>query len=248
MNSLHPKRTVLITGGTGSIGRALVVAFAKGGFDVTFSYFSSTEKARELEAQTGARAIRLDLSRPHDIELPSPFEVLVNNAGINISRVITEEVKDLDLERTLAVNCLGVFQLCRMVLPAMRAAAFGRIVNVGSIYGLRGSQGNAPYVMSKHALVGLTRTIAREYGQWGITCNVVCPGPVESQLMERIAEYAASHDGSTREAYLEDIRHRSPTGRMALPEEVAAVCLFLAMPEASHVNGADIPVDGAWIA
>jgi DNA-binding transcriptional LysR family regulator len=174
--------------------------------------------------------------------------VLVNNAGINISRHKIGEVDDHAMMRTFLVNWVGPFRLCKLALPHMRSRGFGRIININSIYGLVSSIGNGPYTSTKFALTALTRTIAREYGRDGITCNQICPGAVESELMLRIANFVHERDEVDQEAYLNAVRESIPSGRMAQPEEIGELAVFLASDRAAHINGASLPVDGGSIA
>jgi 3-hydroxybutyrate dehydrogenase len=140
------------------------------------------------------------------------------------------------------------FELVRHCLPSMIKQRWGRIINISSIYALRAAEGNLPYTVAKHGLSGLTKTLAKEYAEFGITANEICPGPIQSEMMDRIARDAASKSGSTSKAYLREVRDEIPARRMAKPEEVAGVALFLATEEAGYINGASIPVDGGLIA
>jgi 3-hydroxybutyrate dehydrogenase len=239
-------RRVLITGGTGVVGRALVASFSTAGYETTFSYFSNRSVAEELEREFDVRSVHLDLKNYESVILESSYDVLVNNAGVNISRVPVASVEQRFLRETLSINFLGAFKLCQLVLPAMCEAGWGRIINIGSIYSFRGSVANSPYVASKHALSGLTKAIAREYAHKGITSNEICPGAIESDLMYRIAAYVAEHEGGTREQYLDDVRNRAPSHRMTLPREVADLAVFLAGSKSDHVNGTAIVIDGAY--
>ena len=158
------------------------------------------------------------------------------------------EVSDRDWAATLRVNLYAPFVLIRAYLPAMRQKGWGRIVNVGSIYSLRGVEGNLPYTVSKHGLSGLTKTVAKEYGRYGITCNEICPGPVESVMMRRIAERNQAAGTTTAEEYLSEVTSEIPSGRMAEPDEVAALTDFLTSAKASYLNGVSITLDGGLIA
>jgi 3-oxoacyl-[acyl-carrier protein] reductase len=124
----------------------------------------------------------------------------------------------------------------------------GRIINISSIYGLRGVEGNFPYTVSKHGLSGFTKTIAKEYGGLGITCNEICPGPIDSEMMRKIAKREAARTGGTIKSYFEEVCDEIPVHRMLKPSELAALAVFLASPEAAYLNGASIPLDGGMIA
>ena len=167
---------VLVTGGTGSVGRAIVQAFTERGDEVTFQYRSNQSEADSLGKETHARPLHIDFLDP--FELPDgPFDILVNNAGINVSACLTHDVSDQAWNSTLHLNVTVPFLIARRYLPHMIRQEWGRIVNISSIYGLRAIEQRLPYAVSKHALSGLTKTIAKEYGQHGITCNEICPDP-----------------------------------------------------------------------
>lgn len=243
------QRRVLVTGGTGDVGGALVLEFRRLGHDVDFIYGRRDDDAAQLEARTGARAIKFDLLSGKVAEIAANgYDVLVNNAGINISSASTHDVSDDDWESTIAVNLTAPFRLARACLPHMVAQRWGRIVNISSIYGLRAVDGNLPYTVSKHGMAGLTRTIAKEYAHFGITCNELCPGPISGSMMQRIAQEEAEASRSTADAYLADVIRAIPAGRMADPEDIAVAAAFLASEAAHYVNGVSLPVDGGLIA
>lgn len=240
-------RRVLITGGTGSIGRGLVEAFTNSKDLVTFTYMSNKEQSETLKASYGAEAIQVDFM--DDIRLPTrDFEIVVNNIGINISRSKVSEVTLKEWSDTLRLNLTVPFLIAQMCIPSMINGGWGRIINISSIYGLRAVEGNLAYTVSKHGLAGVTKTIAKEYGEYGITCNEICPGPVESKMMQRIGKIEAAAEKLTVEEYFESIRSDIPVGRLAEPQDVAACAVFLASPEAGYINGVSIPLDGGLIA
>jgi 3-hydroxybutyrate dehydrogenase len=237
------RKSVFVTGGTGSIGRLIVEFFSKAGYDVFFQFADAQESADLLSSQHNARSLQIDFSKQFD--LPEvDFDVVVNNAGINVSSVLTHEVEKRLWDATLLMNITVPFQICQYYLPAMIAQKWGRIVNINSIYGLRGADYNTPYNVSKHALRGLTRCIAKEYASYGVTCNEICPGATRSALMNRIANQVAQEEGIQPQQYLEEVASKYPAGRLVEPAEIASVALFLASEGASYVNGVSIPVDG----
>jgi NAD(P)-dependent dehydrogenase (short-subunit alcohol dehydrogenase family) len=130
----------------------------------------------------------------------------------------------------------------------MTSRRWGRIINLSSIYGLRGTEHNLPYTASKHGLSGLTKTLAREYGDHGITCNEICPGPIASELLSRIGDYYFRHGGQTVEDFYSALASEIPLRRLAKPDDIAACAVFLAGENASYINGVSIPVDGGLIA
>jgi len=170
-----------------------------------------------------------------------PIDILANVAGIMDFFVPVHDVVDEEWERVFAVNVTGAMRLCRGVVPAMRAAKRGAIVNVASRAALLGGGAGTAYVASKHALLGLTRSLASLYGGEGLRCNAVCPGGVETGI------------GST--AMPRNPDHIAPwmalfgvATRTAKPDEIAAVVSWLASDEASNINGAAVTADGGWTA
>jgi 3-hydroxybutyrate dehydrogenase len=238
---------VLITGGTGTLGEALVTAFTKAGYRTYFQYHRSRDIADRLAADSGATAIAIDFSG--DFTLPSSdFDILINSVGINESEEESHEVDPAIWERMLRINLTVPFLLARAVLPGMIHRGWGRIVNIGSIYSIRGAANRAPYVASKHALSGLTKTIAKEYAGRGITCNEICPSAVESRMINRISQDKANRRGTSAAEILDQYRSMSPSGRMATAEEVASAALYLASSDAGFVNGVSMQVDGGLLA
>lgn len=247
MATPQKSQKVLITGGTGSVGKALVAAFSVSGYRVSFQYCGDGKTAQELEERFRADAIQLDFGR--DFTLPQvDFGIVINNAGVNISDVPTHKVTTEDWNHTLIVNLAAPFQIVRQCLPFMMRRRWGRIINISSVYGLRAVEGNCPYTVSKHGMSGLTKTIAREYAAYGISCNEICPGPINSEMMREIGRRAIAKTGGTTKGYLKEVCNEIPAKRLVEPSEVSALAIFLASPQAGYLNGASIPLDGAMIA
>lgn len=241
----NPKK-IFITGGTGTVGSSLIESFFKKGYSVYFQFSSNDTKAKGLETTYQAKSFKIDFKQSFD--LPDiNFDVIVNNTGINISDVLTHEVVESIWQETLNVNLTAPFKVCKFYLPKMIEKKWGRIININSIYGLRGVDNNSPYIVSKHGLTGLTKSIAKEYAIHGITCNEICPGAIESELMNRIAVRIAKEEGTTPENFLKEVASTYPSRRLVMPNEVSALALFLASEEASFINGSSIPVDGGLI-
>jgi 3-hydroxybutyrate dehydrogenase len=238
---------VLITGGTGTLGETLVTVFAKAGYRTYFQYHRNRDIARRLVEESGATAFEMDFGG--DFSLPTnDFDILINGAGIVESDEETHEVDPAAWERMLRLNVTVPFLLTRAVVPGMIRRGWGRIVNIGSIYSVRAATHRAPYVASKHALSGLTKTIAKEYAGRGITCNEICPSAVDSRMINRIAEDRATRRGVSTAAVLNQYRSMTPSGRLATAEEVAAAALYLVGADAGFINGVSLPVDGGLIA
>jgi 3-oxoacyl-[acyl-carrier protein] reductase len=242
-------RVALVTGASKGIGRAAALALAADGRAVACAYGTDDAGAKEtvrLVEDVGgtAGAFGADVGDPEAVramvktvtdELGPPV-IVVANAGANKDGLAVRY--DLaDWERLLRVNVTGSFVSIQAALPAMMKARWGRIVAVSSAIALRGNAGQSAYGASKSALVGMVRSLAKEYAARGITANVLCPGFVETEMTTGLPEKA-------RQALDEGI----PTGRVGTVEEIAAAIRFLASDEASYVNGAVLAVDGGLTA
>ncbi|HEY0717073.1 MAG TPA: SDR family oxidoreductase [Streptosporangiaceae bacterium] len=241
----------VVTGATRGLGRVIALTLAREGCtlvlaDVTDPAATAAEVAA---AGTGTVwAARADVSAEDDVRALAAgvqdrfgrADVLVNNAGISLL-LPAEQTPAQAWRRVLEVNLTGPFLLCREFGAQMLAAGSGAIVNVASIAGLRGVAHRAAYNSSKHGLVGLTSTLAAEWGGRGVRVNAVCPGWIKTEMD---AEDQAS--GGYTDT---DIVDQVPMARFARPEDVAAAVAFLADPERSgFVNGVELPVDGGWVA
>ena len=241
------EKSALVTGGTGSIGAAIVRALVdRGVSDLWFQYCANEEAAKELEAGTGATGFALDLATA--FQLPRrDFHILVNSAGILLRKTLAHEVSDDELTKTIDVNLLAPFRASQQCIPYMMSEGFGRIVNIGSIYAKRGGSDNSPYNVSKHGLLGVTRSLAKEYARYGIAVNEVDPSAVEGDMMRRIAVSNVQRGtAESVEGYLDEMRQAIPAGRMPTPEVIAQTVVFL-IAQDGLVNGVSLPVDGGMI-
>ena len=226
-------RSVLVTGGNRGIGLATARAFAALGDRVTVTHHST-------EPPDGFFAVKCDVGDPASVadavsacaEEQGPVEVLVVSAGITRDGLLVR-MDDRDWYDVLDTNLTGAWSAARAVLPAMMRARRGRIIFLSSAVGMLGGPGQANYAASKAGLVGLARSIAREYGARGVTANVVAPGLVDTEMTAALSDKQR-----------DDIVARTPLARMASPEEVAGVVTFLAGDAAAYVTGAVVPVDG----
>lgn len=245
-------RAVLITGGGGGIGRATALAFARAGARLMLGDLdleAAEETARQVAAAGGeAHAMRCDVSRPEEAEALvreavarlGRLDCAVNNAGIEASQESTARLPTETWERTIAINLSGVFYCMRAELAAMRASG-GVIVNIASVLGLVGFAGAAAYVAAKHGVVGLTKVAAIEFAARGIRVNAVCPGFVETPMLDRVG-ITGDPD---RRALIEGLH---PINRLGRPEEIAGAVLYLCSDAASFVTGHALVVDGGYTA
>src|SRR5437016_1057807 len=173
MNGRFPRDCrVLITGGTGSIGRALVEAFHDAGTNVSFQYCRNITRAEDMERTFGAKAIQWDFNTG-PMPIADRVDVLVNNAGINISKLPVDSTTDEEWDETLLVNLKTPMALARQVLPQMKVRGWGRIINISSIYGFRVTSNNLAYNVSPHCLSALSGSTPKAFGRLGIACNMV---------------------------------------------------------------------------
>ncbi len=250
----------IITGASRGIGRALAVAFAREGARVALAARSRAE-LEETERQVhevGGQGLVVptDLARAEDIEALvaaarqafGPVDILVNNAGIAGPTAPCEDVKPEDWDYTMAVNVKGPFLCCRSVLPEMKRRRKGRIINLGSVSSKRPLVQRTPYTTGKMALIGFTRTLAAEVGEYGITVNSICPGPVSGARIESVLANMARATGKTRdEVAHEAFLQHSALRRFVDAEDVARLAVFLASEAGRNMTGQDLNVTAGLI-
>jgi len=237
--------TVLVTGGTRGIGRALVDAFAEAGANVAFTFRSSTDAAENLvdrlDAQ-GTEALSLqgdvadpDVAQDHvDAVLDrwDTLDVLVNNAGITRDGLMLRMTEE-DWDDVIDTNLKGVFNFCKAAYMPMMRQQRGAIVNISSVVGTTGNTGQTNYAASKAGIVGFSKSLAKELGSRNVTVNVVAPGYVQTDMTDEL-------DADTRESILDAV----PLDRLAEPDEIANAVLFLASPAADYITGHVLHVNG----
>ena len=259
MKSLAGKGA-LVTGSDGGIGFAIAEALADEGCNVVLNgpaESAATGALRERIAAKGVKCVyvRADVGQLAGIErlfaaagAIGGVDILVNNAVVRHFHPI-EEFPVAEWERALAVNVSAVFHTTRLAVPGMKQRNWGRIVNMASIYSTRGAEQRVDYVTAKHAVVGITQTVALELARTGITCNAIQPGWVLTPHAERqIAERMKAADSTREEAIEALFASRQPSGRFIAPAEVAAFVVFLCSAAGAAITGATLAVDGGWSA
>lgn len=232
-------RRALVTGGANGIGRAVCEALAAEGADLVL-VDRDVEAGRALADAIGARAIALDATETERLAAAvaeaGPFAVLINNVGADQHSFFTR-TDPAEWRRLLDVNLLSVLACTHGVLPGMQAARYGRIVSVASEAGRLGSRGGSVYAAAKGGIIAFTKSIARENARYGITANVVAPGPIRTPMLEEAL--VAGGPG-----ILTAMTGATQMNRLGEPEEVAAAILFLASAAASYVTGETLGVSG----
>lgn len=238
--------SVLVTGGTRGIGRALVTAFARRGARVTFTG-SNAEAAKEAAEASGhpdrCRFVAGDVSVAASaqaavdaaVEHGGGLDVLVNNAGITRDTLLLRMGEE-DWDQVLDVNLKGTFLMTKAATRRLMKSSRGRVINITSVVGLIGNAGQANYAASKAGVVGFTKAVARELAGRGVTANAVAPGYIQTDMTAGLPAGAA-----------DELQSRIPLGRLGTVEDVAEVVVFLASPEAGYVTGQVIPVDGGMV-
>ncbi|WP_372707860.1 3-hydroxybutyrate dehydrogenase [Brevundimonas sp.] len=255
-------QVAVISGSTSGIGLALARAVASRGGDVVLNGLgdpSEIERNRsEMETSCGVRvryhaANMLRGDEVADMVAYGKHElgrvdILVNNAGVQHVEAVEKFPSD-KWEQIIAINLSSAFYAIRAAIPIMKAQGRGRIVNVASAHGLVASPFKSAYVAAKHGVIGLTKTVALEVAQDGITCNAICPGYVETPIVERQIADQARTRGLSRETVLRDvILAAQPTKRFVTTDELAGMFLYLVSDLGASANGASFSIDGGWTA
>ena len=232
-------RRAFVTGGSKGIGAAIVRRLRAQGAEVLLSA-QDMPLAERLAAETGARAVQLDLTdlraAQQVVAGEGPFDILVNNAGQDQHAFFTKTSIE-DWRYLLAVNLEAVLATTHAALPGMQERKYGRIINIGSEAGRQGSRGGAVYAAAKGGVIAFTKSIARENGRFGITANVIAPGPVDTPLLRKALEGGG-------DKLLEAMKGATLLNRLGTPEEVAAAVAFLASEEAGFITGETLGVSG----
>lgn len=243
-------QTALITGASRGIGRAIAKAMSKQGVKVLL--LSRDEQAlnalkEELANPEQAEIFLCDLTDSHAIatccdainKRHGGLSILVNNAGLGGDFKHVWEMEETRWEEIFNTNIKSAFLLSKYLLPTMMANGDGRVINIASVLALSATQKSSAYIASKHALLGFTKALAAELGPFGITCNAICPGLVDTPLLDKADNARRDYDN----AWLK----KTPIARLASADEVAELVCYLASDKAGFINGATIPVDGGYL-
>ncbi len=249
-------KIAIVTGGGQGIGKVLALTFAREGAKVTVASrnLENLERIRkEIEAMGGASlAVQMDLTDEATIrnmtektlEKFGRIDILVNNSGIAGPTKLCEDVTREEWEKCFAVNMTGMFLCCKSVIPAMKEQMSGRIINVGSVNAKEPLVYRTHYAASKMAAIGLTRTLAFELGEFGITVNTICPGAVVGERLKGSIGRGAKLKGISVEEATQALINLATLKIMVTPEDVAGLCVFLASEEGRHMTGQDVNITG----
>lgn len=255
-------RSAIVTGSTSGIGLGIAEALARAGAAVMLNGFGNPA---EIEDNRAAMAEEndvdiaydgADMSDPDAIRLMvdraimrfGQVDIVVNNAGIQHVAPIAEFPPE-KWDAVLAINLSSAFHLIQATFEPMRKRGFGRIVNISSAHGLIASPFKAAYVAAKHGVIGLTKVVALEGAEHGVTCNAICPGYVWTPLVERQIDDQATSHNIARDSVIRDVFLKNqPTRRFATVEEMGALTVFLCSDFAASITGTALPVDGGWTA
>jgi 3-hydroxybutyrate dehydrogenase len=254
-------KTALVTGSNGGIGYAFATAFAAEGANVVLNGPASKEEVERVMAGIREKGVQCiyspaDVGKPAEIETMirlaerefGAIDVLVNNAVVRHFHSV-EDFPPEAWDRALAINVSAAFHAIRLALPGMKKRNWGRIINMGSIHSERAREQRIDYITAKHAVIGITKTVAIETARTGITCNALAPGWVLTPHSERqIADEMAKANCTREDAISSLLVLRQPSRRFVTKEEVAAFAVFLCSEAAANITGAMLPIDGGWSA
>ena len=251
-------KTALVTGSTSGIGLGIAKALARQGAHIVLNGFGDAEGPK---AEVQALGVKVgyhgaDMSKPSDIEDMMKFataefgriDILVNNAGIQHVALV-EDFPPEKWDAIIAINLTSAFHTTRLALPAMKAAGWGRVINVASAHGLVASAQKSAYVASKHGIVGFTKSVALETATSGITCNAICPGWVLTPLVQKQIDDRSAREGiSVDQAKTDLLGEKQPSLQFTTVDQLGGLAVFLCSPAADQVRGVAWAMDGGWTA
>ena len=234
-------KTVLVTGGTRGIGRAISETMVKKGYKVAANYAGNDAAAKECADALGINVYKFDVADYDAVGAGlaqiakdlGPVDVVINNAGVTRDAPFHKMTKD-QWQQVIDIDLTSAFNVTRQVWDGMRERGWGRVINISSINGQKGQFGQANYSAAKAGLIGFTKALAQEGAKKGVTVNVVCPGYIDTEMVQAVPEKV-----------LEGIIATIPVGRLGKAEEIASMCAYLARDEAAFITGATMTVNGA---
>ena len=241
-------KTVVVTGASKGIGRAVAKEFANNGYNVVICYNKSVSDAQQLlnevSQTTRAIAVKVDVSNEDDVknmvEITKKtfgnIDVLVNCAGVSDTRLLIDSTKE-DYDFVFDTNMRGTYNTCKLVGREMLSNQSGKIINISSIWGVLGGSCESVYSASKGAIIAFTKALAKELGPNGINVNAVAPGVIQTDMTKNVTNEIK-----------QEIMESSALGRLGTPEDVAGVVSFLASEKSEFITGQVISVDGGWLA
>ena len=254
-------KTAIVTGSTSGIGLGIAIALAKDGANIMLNGFGDAAAIDSAKRQIAALGVKLeyhaaDMSKPREIEdlvkttaaKLGNIDILVNNAGIQHVAPV-ESFPDDQWDAIIAINLSSSFHTIKHALPLMKAKSWGRIINIASAHGLVASGQKTAYVAAKHGIIGLTKSVAIETANTGVTCNAICPGWVLTALVQKQIDARAAAAGQTdAEAKVALVSEKQPDHEFTTPEDLGALAVFLCSEAARVVRGAAYVMDGGWTA
>lgn len=255
-------KVALVTGSTSGIGLGIAEKLAESGFHIMIHGFANEDAISKLKTEMASKyGVKVGFNSSNLIEVAQIYklvdhcqselgslDVLVNNAGMQFTSPL-EEFPNEKWDDIIALNLSAAFHATKAVIPQMKKAGWGRIVNIASTHGLVASVHKAAYVAAKHGLIGLTKVTALELAESGITCNAVCPGWVRTPLVEKqIADLASNNNLTLDAATISLLEAKQPTKRFTEVSHLGDLVSFLVTDAASNMTGAELKMDGAWTA
>ena len=233
-------KNVLITGGSRGIGKECVKLFRTAGYKTYFMYKENDEMAEKTARETGAVAVKCDISSFKEVEkskniIKDDIDIIINNAGISQIKMF-QDITEEDWDRIFNTNIKGMYNVIKCYMDKMINKKWGRIINISSMWGETGGSCEVHYSASKAAVIGLTKALAKELAPSGITVNCVSPGLIETEMNSHLSEED-----------IKEIEKETPVGRTGKPEEVAKAVMYFASEESGFTTGAVLPVNGGII-
>ncbi len=245
-------KRALVTGSTSGIGLAIARALAVEGAELVINGFGESDAIEAVKAELGAVHSGADLTSAAGVEQlmadAGPVDILVNNAGMQHVAPV-EDFPPEQWDRIIALNLSSAFHTSRLAVPHMKDRGWGRIIATASAHSLVASPFKSAYVAAKHGIAGLTKVLALELAEHGITANCISPGYVWTPLVENQIPDTMKSRGLTRDQVINDVLlNKQPTKKFVTPEQVGALAVFLCRDEAENINGANYAMDGGWTA